>query len=78
MATPFFGGISAPDGRRYLNMGFKMTGMVEFMGTEGSSEASNSSVFAYFAKNGVARAAKAEYGLSQLLMVADTLIWGSK
>ena len=69
--------ISAPDGRRYLNMGFKMTGMVEFMGTEGSSEGSNSSVFAYFAKNGVARAAKAEY-LSQLLMVADTLIWGSK
>ena len=69
--------ISAPDGRRYLNMVFKMTGMVEFMGTEGSFEASNSSVSTYFEKNGVARAAKAEY-LSQLLMVADTLIWGSK
>ena len=30
--------ISAPGGRRHLNMGFKMTTIIDFMGTEVNSE----------------------------------------
>ena len=37
----FLKGISAPDGRRYLNMVFKMTGMVDFMGTDDIISAKN-------------------------------------
>ncbi len=37
--------ISAPDGPRHLNMGFKMTAIIDFMGTQGNSEALELLVF---------------------------------
>ena len=44
--TPMEISISASGGRRYLNMGCKMTAIIEFMGTQGISEALQPSVFA--------------------------------
>ncbi len=46
--------ISAYDGRRHLNMGCKMTAIINFMGTQGIFEALKCFVFELVAKNRIA------------------------
>ena len=56
--------ISAPDGPRHLNMGFKMTAIIDFMGTQGNFEALERSVFKKIAKNGTTRSRESEIAIS--------------